>query len=133
MKNGFIIITLLCLFSCTRSDISKKLAGCDSLVITFNVPDTDSVINSVSTTDTKAIQKLARFLNEKPSDMKGCGFDGNMLFYKAGTQVMPVVFKYSKTNCRLFTYDLDNKVMKTGMSNEAADFLQSLAENRNWY
>ncbi|MBM3415381.1 MAG: hypothetical protein FJY20_02830 [Bacteroidetes bacterium] len=133
MKMIFVVAVWILLLSCRNSAITKKLKGSDSLVITFNAPNSDSVINTVSTTETKAIQKLARFLDGKPSDKKDCGFDGNMLFFKAGIQVMPVVFKYSKTDCRQFTYDLDNTVMKTGMSNEAADFLKSLAEGKNWY
>lgn len=134
------IFSLLCvlqlLLSCggSNSPVRKKIKGCDSLVVTFNVRGTDSIINIVSTTDTRAIQKLARYLDGKATDKKDCGFDGNMQFFKAGTQVLPVVFSYSKTDCRFFTFDLlDNKVMRVELSNEAADFLKGLAENRDSY
>lgn len=135
MKPVLFLLVAGLLSSCGKNDspVRKKLRGCDSLVVTFNMPDADSVINIVSTTDTKAIQKLARFLDGKPADKNDCGFDGNMQFFKAGTQVLPVVFKYSKTGCRVFTFDLDNTVMKTEMTNDAADFLQSLTENKPWY
>lgn len=135
MKTVIPFVLFLALLSCSSKDsaVRKKLRGCDSLVITFNIPDTDSVINIVSTTDTKAIQKLARYLDGKPAEKSDCGFDGNMQFFKSGTQVMPVVFKYSKGGCRVFTFDLDNTVMKMAMTNDAADFLQSLAENKPWY
>ncbi|MFN8289254.1 MAG: hypothetical protein U0U70_03235 [Chitinophagaceae bacterium] len=123
------------LLSCGKNDspVRKKLRGCDSLVITFNVPGTDSITNTVSTTDTKAIQQMARYLDGKASDKKDCGFDGNMQFFKAGTPVLPVVFRYSQTDCRLFTFDLDNTLMRTALSKEAADFLQSLSENKSLY
>lgn len=72
-------------------------------------------------------------MDGKTTEKQNCGFDGNMQFFKAGTQVLPVVFRYGNADCRIFTFDLDNKVMKTVMGKEAADFLQSLAENKNWY
>lgn len=133
MKKIFLVLVAPIVLSCGKSAISKKLSGCDSLVITFNVPDSDSVINIINTTETKAIQKLARYLNGKPAANKECGFDGNMLFFKGGRQVLPVVFKYSADSCRYFLFDLDNKVVSTKMSNEAASFLKSLAEGRGWY
>lgn len=131
----FLLISLVAalFISCNPSATEKKLKGCDSLVITFNVPGTDSVLKTVQTTDTRAIQKLAGFMNGKSTAAFKCGYDGNLLFFKGGKQVMPVVFRYTDADCRHFVYDLDNKVMYTSMSNEAADFLQSLAEGRNSY
>lgn len=132
IKNILYFLVVL-LFSCSRSAVGKKLAGCDSLVITFNVPDTDSVIQTVSTTETKAIQKLARFLDGKSIEPRSCGFDGNMIFYKDGRAVLPAVFSYSREDCRQFWFDLDNKTGSTRMSNEAIDFLKSLSAGSNYY
>mgnify|MGYP001262159509 CR=1 FL=1 len=129
----FLLVILFLQVSCKQSAIVKKLKGCDSLVITFNEPGTDEIAREVSTTETKAIQKLARFLQGKETEMYKCGYDGNMQFFKAGRQVLPVVFKYSEDGCRAFVFDLDNKVMSTKMSNEAVSFLRSLAEGKNWY
>jgi hypothetical protein len=133
MKTQGLLFVVLVFSACSRSAIQKKLAGCDSLVITFNAPNSDSVINVVSTTETKAISKLARFMDGKPAEQYKCGYDGNMIFFKAGHQVLPVVFKYSEEGCRHFMFDLDNKVMSSQMSNEAVDFLKSLAEGNNTY
>lgn len=133
MRIALLSSAAVVLLSCGSSAVGKKLKGCDSLVITFNAPNSDSVINTVSTTDTKAISKLARFMEGKADEMYKCGYDGNMIFFKAGRQVMPVVFKYSEEGCRHFLFDLDNKVVSAKMSNEAANFLESLAEGRNWY
>lgn len=121
------------LLSCNPSVTEKKLKGCDSLVITFNMPGSDSVIRTVHTTDTRAIQKMARFLDGRSTEQYKCGYDGNMLFFKAGNQVMPVVFRYTDKDCRHFVYDLDNKVVSTAMDPEAADFLESLSAGRNSY
>jgi len=129
----FLIFALFALSCSGGSAAGKKLKGCDSLVITFNAPNSDTVVNVVSTTETNAIQKLARFLDGKPSEQYKCGYDGNMVFFKAGKQVLPVVFKYSEEGCRHFLFDLDNTVISSQMSNEAASFLKNLAEGRDSY
>jgi hypothetical protein len=134
MKVIACIIFTLFLFSCSRqSAVSKKLSDSDSLVITFNVPDSDSVINKVSTTEKKAIRKLSGFLNGKQGAGYKCGFDGNMIFYRQGEILLTVIFHYSEKSCRYFLFDMDNKVMSFSMSDEAASFLKSLAEGKSWY
>jgi hypothetical protein len=143
MKTIFFVIVAVFLFSCGNpSAISKKLSGSDSLVITFNVADSDSVLNIGSTTEKKAIRKLSGFLNGREIEQSQCGYDGNMKFYKNGSEILPVIFKYSNDSCRQFLFELparlnnsggDNKVMSTSMSNEATGFLKSLGEGRGWY
>jgi len=134
MKTIYSVIITVLLFSCgNQSAISKKLSGSDSLVITFNLPDSDSVLNIVSTNEKKAILKLSGFLNGKPAGQDQCGYDGNMKFYKNGSEVLAVIFKYSNDSCRHFLFELDNNVIRTSMSNEATNFLKSLAEGREWY
>ena len=134
MKAISCIIISVFLFSCSnKSEVSKILSGSDSLVITFNSPDSDSVINTVSSTEKKAIRKLSRFLDGKESKLYKCGFDGNMIFFKQGEILLPVIFKYSVAGCSTFMYELDNKVVSREMSNEAMNFLKSLAEGKNWY
>lgn len=134
MKVIACIIFTVFLFSCGRqSAISKKLSDSDSLVITFNMPYSDSVINKVSTTEKKAIRKLSGFLSGKQEAGYKCGFDGNMIFYRQGEILLTVIFQYSKKNCRYFLFDIDNKVMSFSMSEEAASLIQSLAEGKSWY
>ena len=134
MKAIACILFTLFLFSCGKqSAISKKLSGSDSLVITFNAPNSDSILSMVTTTEKKAIRKLSGFLNGKATEPKDCGYDGNMVFYQNGSEVLPVIFTYSIDSCHRFLFGLDNKTMSTKMSKEAADFLKSLAEGRGWY
>lgn len=120
------------LISCKPSGTEGLLAGADSLVITFNVPGSDSVLTTVSTTEKKAIRKLAGFMDGKERGKPGCGFGGNMIFYVQNRQLLPVVFHYDK-DCRYFMYEKEQKLLYTEMSDEAADFLKSLAEGKNWY
>ena len=134
MKAISCIIVSVILFSCgNKSAISEKLSGSDSLVITFNVPDSDSVIHTVSSTEKKAIRKLSGFLDGKESKLYKCGFDGNLGFYKQGQMLMPVIFRYNDSGCHVFMYEIDNKVMSIKMSNEAVIFLKSLAEGKSSY
>jgi len=102
-------------------------------VISFNYPNTDSVVQTVNTTERKAIRRLLQFVDSKETEQYKCGYDGTMTFFIQGKLVLPVVFKYSEEGCRHFLLDDDNKLRSTKMSNEAADFLKSLAEGRNWY
>ena len=128
-----VVLTGLLLTSCSsKSPIAKQLAGCDSLMITFNVPGTDSVQNMVTTTDTRAIAKLAGYLGGKEQPKPDCGFGGNMLFFKGGQQVLPVVFQSTK-ECSYFMFEMENKLRYTKVGGEAGKFLKSLNEGKNWY
>jgi hypothetical protein len=121
------------LFSCgSKSPIAQQLAGSDSLVVTFNVPGTDSVSNVVTTTDTRAIAKIAGYLGGKEQAKPDCGFGGNMRFFKGGQQVLPVVFQTTK-ECSYFMYEMENKLRYTEVGKEAGKFLKSLNEGKNWY
>lgn len=129
----FSFFSVFFLASCNSTVINKQLSGSDSLVITFNKPDSDSVLNTVITTESKAISKLAAFIDSKGTEQKNCGYNGNMVFYSKGKVLLPVVFQYNEDSCRRFLFEMDNKAITTSMSNEALDFLKSLAEGKNWY
>lgn len=122
-----------CIYSCSsKSPIAQQLAGSDSLVVTFNIPGTDSVSNIVTTTDTRAIAKIAGYLGGKEQPKPDCGFGGNIRFFKGGQQVLPVVFQSTK-ECSYFMYEMENKVRYTKVGGEAGKFLKSLNEGKNWY
>ena len=76
---------------------------------------------------------MGLFMNGKKEEKGIYGFDGNMTFYSKGEILLPVIFQYSEDNSRHFLFELDNKVINTTMSNEAADFLKSLAEGKGSY
>jgi hypothetical protein len=132
MRITIFLLSLL-LISCNQSAIGKKLSGSDSLVINFNEPGSDAINKTVAATEKTAIRKLAGFMDGKASDTMKCGYDGNMIFYSKGEEIMPVVFKYKDKNCRIFLYEMDGKTISTVMTNEAADFLESLEAGRLFY
>lgn len=134
MRIPFAILLLVMYTSCTNpTPLTKKLKDADSLIITFNIPDTDSVINTVSTTEPKAIKKITGFLNGKARDGNPCGYDGHLDFFSRGQLVQQVVFSYHADSCRQFIFDLDNIVQATEVGNEAKRFFQSLGAGKDWY
>ena len=134
MRYLFYLLMLLVFASCKeKSAIGKQLSGSDSLVINFNEPGTINIAKTVSTTEEKAIDKLARFVDSKKGKEYKCGYDGNLMFYKNGQLQGDVSFNYSGEGCRHFILMLNNELTSTAMGNEAADFLKSLAEGKDWY
>lgn len=132
----FILVFLLATVftSCKESSaVAKQFAGSDSLEINFNQPGTNNIAKSVTTTEDKAISKLIRFVDSKSAADYKCGYDGNLMFYKEGKLSGDVSFNYSGDGCHHFMQDVNGTLTSTTMSNEAADFLKSLAEGKNWY
>lgn len=122
------------LVSCgSGSAVANEFSGADSLVINFNAPQTNTITKTVSTTESKAIEKLIRFVDSKPTEAYKCGYDGNLMFYSKGTLKADVAFNFSGDGCHHFIMDSKGKLTPTTMSNEAADFLKSLSEGKNWY
>lgn len=131
----FILPVLLLSFlaSCSGSGSSNHLAGTDSLVINFNNKESNTISNTINTTETKAIKKIRQFVSGKQAEEYKCGYDGNILFYDGDKLLADISFNYSGEGCRHFIQLIDGKLNSTAMSNEAADFLRSLAEGKNWY
>lgn len=134
MQAVFLLVILISLASCTgNSVISKQLAGSDSLVIHFNEPQTNTITKTVNSTDRKAIKKLMNFVDGKAGEAYQCGYDGNLLFYKKGIVAGDISFNYSGDGCHHFMMLVNDELTPTTMTNEAANFLKSLAEGKDWY
>lgn len=134
MRIFFLLFLFIALNACKDpSMISKQLSGSDSLQINFNQPGTHNLVKTVSTTEQKAIEKLIRFVNGKATEAYKCGYDGNLMFFKEGTLLGDVAFNYSGAGCHHFVQEIKGVLTSSAMSNEAADFLKSLAEEKGWY
>lgn len=128
---GLIIIFLA---SCSgTSPINKHLSGSDSLVINFTAPQSDSVAKSVTTTDNTAIDKIISFVDGKEAEKFKCGYNGSLLFFSKRKLLTEVNFNYAEAGCSHFLLSIDSKLVSTLMSNEAVDFLKSLADGKDWY
>lgn len=117
------------LASCGGTALRRKLSSADSLVITFDKAGG----KTVSTTESKAIRKLAGFIDGKKITKPACEYDGNITFYREGKLIVAAIFNYTTDSCRHFYFDADNTVSATRMNNEATDFLRSLAEGKTGY
>ena len=135
MKMSLFACSVLLFCSCggPGSDISKQLSGSDSLVIHFNIPSTNTIDKTVTTTENTAIKKLSTYVDSKPAEAYKCGYDGNLLFFKNGILLGDVSFNYSSDGCHHFLLSIKDELTPTTMSNEAASFLKSLAEGKGWY
>jgi len=133
IKTILLFFLAACFFTCKRSAIKNKLSESDSLVITFNVPNSDAVTRTVSAVEKNAIRKVIGFVNGRETEKLKCGHDGNLIFYKDGKEILPVVFKYREKNCEHFLLEVDGKLIHTKMSGEAVDFLHSLELGKTWY
>jgi hypothetical protein len=130
----FFIVSILLLTSCTDNNtVSKQLSGSDSLVINFNIPQTDSIAKTMTTTEISAIKKMMKYVGGKTSEAYKCGYDGNLMFYKKGVLAGDIAFNYSGEGCQHFIQIAGDKLSPTAMSTEAANFLKSLAEGKSWY
>lgn len=135
MKLMAALSILILIVSCQQpGTVGKQLEGSDSLVINFNTPGTNTIDHSVTTTESKAINKLVHFADGKtiPAPAK-CSYDGNLQFYKHGVLSGDVAFNYSVEGCHHFILNANGTLTPTTMSNEAAHFLKSLAAGNNWY
>jgi len=110
MKLFLFVALILCFVSCSeKSATGKQLTGSDSLVINFNEPQTNNIAKTVTTTENKAIEKLAGFVDGKTSEAYKCGYDGNLLFYKKG-KIAALV------NISLLKYEFVNQVVRRWLS-----------------
>ena len=116
----------------SNSEVSKKLAGSDSLVIDFKDLSSGEVTRSVVTTEPTAIKKIRQFVAGKSTEEYKCGYNGNLIFFEKGHLVSDVSFNYAK-GCAQFVLTSGEKVISTKMSNEAADFLTGLEQGKDWY
>jgi len=135
MKILCFISAIILLVACSHSGsaINKQLSGSDSLVINFNIPQTNNIEKTLTTTESKAIKKLSGFVDSKTTEAYKCGYDGNLMFYRKGILAGDVAFNYSDDGCHHFILTVSYTLTATTMSNEAADFIKSLADGKGWY
>lgn len=130
---SFILLSTL-LLACAgkESAVSRQLASADSVVVNFNAASGSTIEKTISATDAVAIKKLKRFLNGKTAPAYKCGYNGNLQFFSKGNLLGDFSFNYTQ-GCQHFIQLKEGQLQPTQMSEEAADFLKSLAEGRSWY
>jgi hypothetical protein len=127
MKTILFFATVLLLVSCNNSPLVSHLQDSDSLVVKFTQRGDSLTTRTTSTTEDHAIQTMLQFTDGEKTEEFKCGYDGNILFYKKGTLAADVSFNFTGDGCRHFLHNVNGKLVATKMSNEAADFLITLA------
>lgn len=126
---------VLFIYSCNNgSGIKSELKKADQITIHYySSSQSDSVIKIVHTTNPDAIEKLASFVDNEISTDADCGSDGNIVFTKESKKLFDINFNVLNTKCRQFHFNYNNKIYKTKMGNEAADFLTALWAGKSYY
>jgi hypothetical protein len=127
----FVIAVIIC--SCKQSVVKQGFSSADSLVIHFKDEQSGTIIRTVQTAESNAINRMVEFIDSKETELFKCGYDGKMFFYKGNNKIQEVDFKYKIDSCNHFAFMLNGKLMSTRISNEAADFLDALEKGMPYY
>ena len=126
MKNLIPFIILFVFVSCKQSAIKQSFSPADSLVIHFKDEQAGVITKTVQTAEAKAINRLIEFIDSKETVSVNCGYDGKMFFYENGSKIQEVDFKMKNDSCNRFSFLMNEKLVNTKMSGEAADFFDAL-------
>lgn len=133
----FLLAFVSLLFACTGNSVANKQFGnADSLIVSFmdtTDKNSNSFIHEVVTTDKTAITKLLNFVKNKKAKANTCKPEGSMRFYRNDELLVTIWFKYRDIKCREFYYEWNGQTQTSALKNEAASFLESLAQGKNWY
>ncbi len=128
----FSLILLTAVFcSCQQSKLSGRLNTSDSVSIDFT-DENQMVIKQVETTNMIAIKRLSEYIGNKKFEKNQCYLGGRMIFFQSGMPVEQVEFNTS-SNCRYFTFISEGELVSTKMSEEAASFLESIRDGKDYY
>ena len=133
MKYLFFVCLSLAIISCKQSAVKQSFSSADSLVIHFKNEQAGVITKTVQTAESKAINRVIEFIDSKETKPFDCGYDGKMYFFKNGTRVQEVDFKITNDTCNHFAFKLDDKLIRTKVSNEAVDFLNALEQDLPTY
>ena len=125
-----IVFTSLMIVSCKQTPIATHLEEADKLIIQFK--EQNKIVKTVSTGDKAAIKKMVYALGKDEAKQKDCDINGTMIFFKNDIELQQVHFS-SAPNCRFFNYQFQNMNSFSAMTNETANFLQSVKEGLDFY
>ena len=130
---GIILFIGFLVCSCKSSPVKQSFSSADSLVIYFKDEQAGTIVKTVQTAESKAINRMIEFIDSKETELLKCGYDGKMFFYNKNNKIQEVDFKYKNDSCNHFAFMLNGKLMSTKMRNEAADFLDALEKGLPTY
>ena len=126
MRSLLLITLTFLIFSCKHTAVEEKLYSADSVMVQFFDDKSGMIYNAVTSTEKAAIKKLASFMDSRAVTPIKCGSSGKVQFFSKHQLILDATY-IDKTDCRYFSYEVEGKLQHVAMSNEAADFLKSLA------
>jgi hypothetical protein len=123
-------LSIVFISSCKQSPVAEALSDSNRLVIHFI--DQGNTVKTVSTEDKAAIKKMIYALDKGEAKSTDCELNGKMIFYYNETELQQINFN-SEPDCRYYSFYFNNKQSSSGMTNETANFLQSVKEGLDFY
>jgi hypothetical protein len=128
--NSSVLLLFIIFFSCKQSPVAESLSMSDKLVIHFL--EQEKVVKTVITEDKAAIKKMVYALGKGDVKQTSCEVNGKMIFLKDNVELQQVNFS-STPGCRYFSYRFEGKQSFSSMTNEIANFLQSVKLGLDFY
>jgi len=160
--NSSVLLLFIIFFSCKQSPVAESLSMSDKLVIHFleqekvvktvitedkaaikkmvyalgkgDVKQTSCEVNGkmIFLEDKAAIKKMVYALGKGDVKQTSCEVNGKMIFLKDNVELQQVNFS-STPGCRYFSYRFEGKQSFSSMTNEIANFLQSVKLGLDFY
>lgn len=87
----------------------------------------DTVLAVKIVKDKKAVEQFAFFISEEEeNEIKQCGYDGSIHFFKNNVVAQDIDFRMNDVHCMFFTAKYQGKVLQTVLSPEAKQLLESV-------
>jgi hypothetical protein len=128
ISSAFLFIVLLS--SCKQSPVAEALSETNKLIIHFI--ERGNVVKTVTTQDKNAIKKMIYAFEKGDAKQTNCEITGRMIFLNDDVELQQVDFS-SLPECRYFTYNFEGKQHFSSMTNETANFLQSVMMGLDFY
>ncbi len=129
-----LVFLLVIATSCRHhyKELNQQLAAADSVAINYFRGDgsMDTVVLVKIVKDKNAIQQLAELITANGSDnIKNCGVDGSIHFFKNDMVIKDADFRMNKEECMHFALkDEQGKAINTELTSTAKELLEKLKQ-----
>lgn len=125
-----LILCFIFISSCKQSPVAEALSQTNRVVIHFI--EQGKIIKTVTTEENSAIKKMIYALDKGEAKTTNCEINGRMIFYKNDIELQQVNFS-NNPDCQYYSYYFENNLSYSAMTNETANFLQSVKEGLDFY
>lgn len=133
MKNLLLILIFsLFVISCRHQhkELGQQLANADSVAINYFKGDgsMDTVVAVKIVRDSNTVRQLATLISANDlGEIKKCGYDGSIHFFRNNVVIKDVDFRMNDVNCMHFSFKDEHATMtNTSLSEEAKQLIESI-------